>query len=125
MITKQEGGMDQGRLAVPGEKRDWVARNLIPSLPPRLFMPSLSQRSAPSLGFRGSSALGGDKHGLEEGGDLPLKGKIIYMSISVLRSDWSRSSLASFSKFAAKTQLMLEGLSALAVEVVSCFPNLT
>lgn len=32
MITKQEGGMDQGRLALPGEKGDWVARNLIPSL---------------------------------------------------------------------------------------------
>lgn len=88
-------------------------------------MPPLSQRNAPSLGFRGSSALGGDKRGFDEGGDLPLKGKVIYMSISVLSSDWSRSSLASFSKFAAKTQLMLEGLSALAVEVVSCFPDLT
>jgi len=88
-------------------------------------MPPVSQRSAPSLGFRGSRALGGDKRGLDEGGDLSLKGEVIYMSISVPRSDWSRSSLASFSKLAAKTQLMLEGLSALPVEVVSCFPDST
>lgn len=42
MITKQEGGMDQGRLAVPGEQRDWVARNLIPSSPTRYdsFVPA-------------------------------------------------------------------------------------
>lgn len=33
MITKQEGGTDHARLALPGEKGDWVARNLIPSLP--------------------------------------------------------------------------------------------
>lgn len=38
MITKQEGGMDQGRLALPGEKGDWVARNLIPSLPVSLCL---------------------------------------------------------------------------------------
>ena len=33
MISKQEGGTDHRKLAVPGEKGDWVARNLIPSLP--------------------------------------------------------------------------------------------
>lgn len=72
-------------------------------------MPPVSQRSAPSLGFRGSRALGGDKRGLDEGGDLSLKGKVIYMSISVLSSDWSRSSLASFSKFAAKNSADVRG----------------
>lgn len=55
MITKQEGGMDRGRLAVPGEKRDWVVRNLIPSLPVSLCLlcPSgahlLSGSAAPAL----------------------------------------------------------------------------
>jgi len=55
MISKQEGGTDHGKLAVPGEKGDWVARNLIPSLPVFWMLPA-SRRSAPSPGLRASTA---------------------------------------------------------------------
>lgn len=60
MITKQEAGMDQGRLGVPGEKGDWVARNLIPSLPVSLCLlcPSGAHllSGSEALGSRGGQA---------------------------------------------------------------------
>lgn len=62
MIRKQEGGTESGRLLLPGERRDWAARNLIPLPPSRLFMAPLSRRRAPSLGVRGER-LPGDRRG--------------------------------------------------------------
>lgn len=62
MIRKQEGGTERGRLLLPGERRDWAARNLIPLPPSRLFMAALSRRRAPSLRLRGEG-LPGDRRG--------------------------------------------------------------
>lgn len=64
MIRKQEGGTERGRLLLPGERRDWAARNLIPLPPSRLFMAPLSRRRAPSLRVR-SERLPGDRRGPE------------------------------------------------------------
>lgn len=58
MITKQEGGTDHARLALPGEKGDWVARNLIPSLPVSLCF--LCPSGAHLLSGSEALALSGD-----------------------------------------------------------------
>lgn len=70
MIRKQEGGTERGRLLLPGERRDWAARNLIPLPPSRLFMAPLSRRRVPSLRVRGER-LPGDRRGAEGAETLP------------------------------------------------------
>lgn len=77
MIRKQEGGTERGRLLLPGERRDWAARNLIPLPPSRLFMAPLSRRRAPSLRVR-SWRLPGDRRGPEGAETLPNTGGSVH-----------------------------------------------
>lgn len=70
MIRKQEGGTERGRLLLPGERRDWAARKLIPLPPSRLFMAPLSRRRAPSLRVRGYG-LPRDRRAAEGAGTPP------------------------------------------------------
>ena len=101
MITKQEGGTDHGRLALPGEKGDWVARNLIPSLPASFCF--LCPSGAHLLS--GSKALvlsGGTRMVLAWAGPVPKKEKAFEYQFRSLASHWLKSRLTSFFEFAAK-----------------------
>lgn len=66
MISKQEGGTDRGRLRLPGEKGDWAARNLIPSLPGSLWL--LCPGGELLLPGSGALELPGDRRGPGGGG---------------------------------------------------------